>query len=122
MMSDDGGDTRVLRRRRVTARIHRRHEARPDGRGQCATRHAGCDRPRLVEAQPYPRHQIGRVADEPDIGIVVGRARLARDDELGRKERTRSTCRAAIDDIVHHVADNEGHIGIESRLRRDHGC
>ncbi len=71
------------------------------------------DRPRVIEAEPHTGDDIRRHADEPDVGVVVGRARLARDGHLGRQVPAHRRRGSALHHVAHHVAHDEGDGGIE---------
>jgi hypothetical protein len=83
--------TLEFNRRRVLQRIG--HELLEDRRGETAAGRALAHRARLVEADIEADDEVGRVADEPGVLFVVGRAGLA-GDRAAELLRASSPCRA----------------------------
>ena len=77
------------------------HEAGPGRHGDDARESAAHDLLRPIEADPHARGQVRREADEPRIGMIVGRPGLA----AGRQAESalaRGVTGAVIDDIGEH--------------------
>ena len=106
--------------RRGAAVVHVAHERRPGGRDDLPASGVVLEDALLdVVSDPDPRDELGRVPDEPRVGVVVGRAGLA-----GRRQREPGLPHgreggAAADHVLHHVHHEPGVLGVHHGLAVD---
>ena len=108
---------RRLERRRVLAAALGEvglHHVDPDRQGSRRARLAVAQRLLLVVPEPHADRDVGIEADEPRVGVLVHRPRLARDRpvERGRGGR-RASRRDALQQRRHHV----GRVGADRVVR-----
>src|SRR6185295_5431341 len=91
--------------------------------------HRGCERStararrnrrRLVEAEPDARDDIGWEADEPDVIVVCGIARLACHGNRGMQVAANARRGSPLHYVAHHVANDVSHPGIEGWSKGAH--
>ena len=92
----------------------RLHHLHPDRQRGFGAGHVAADRALLIEADPDADRDVRIEADEPGIGVVVGRAGLAADRPV---QRRRLGSGAALHHAAEQIGDDVGGVGADGVLR-----